>query len=173
MSIDYGPFLFAAPLCCGAEWLDHAMWLAGANGPRVRGNSYDLFPDGTPKLKISTVCHPCLWMELSHLTCALEEKMPDPIKEAQLGLETFMAKYFRGHRGGVSRMFACYGADVVSRLEDQPAALVELLKSLGIKGDGLRQLCGPVLPPRLEWKPEVRAAFLAAEKEMCERYDYF
>lgn len=171
MSVDYGILEFAAPRCCGAEWFDHAMWMAGVNGPRVEGKSNEPFQaEATARPRVSTVCHPCLWVELNYWF-SLSEVQDQQIAHARL--VGFLSDYFRTCRGDISRMFRSYEADAVMRLEDQPAAIIELLGSMGVKPPALRHLRGPSLPPRLEWKPEVRAAFLAAEKEVCERYDYF
>ena len=180
--IDVGLFQFACTCNVGASWFCRALQMAGL-GVHFRQHVYGPFPDNTvSKLRVTMVRHPCSWLSLTYAMLHNNEAECNhlgPFASSPLGsLDEFVVHYLRHHGGAVGEVYGHYRAGCCQRTEDQPWALEELLRSLGVKRaftdrvltmniTGLRE-------PAIGWDRSTwHRKVIEAERELCEQNEYW
>ena len=177
--IEYEQFCFAAPPRTGNLWFRSAARLCGLRELEI-DDGYHTFST-TSKLKVSMVRNPFYW--LSSCYNALRLKILSPHDawwfgnlEYQTTFNTFVHGYLEKYPGYVGKFFDFYRADSVMRLEDQPDSFMELATTLGVNQywkNAVRLLL-PLNETEDTWALDaLRVGVYSAEKEFCERYDYW
>ncbi len=174
--IDYGLFEFAAPPHSGVPWFLRACQLVGL-GPGFAEQAYSPFPR-TPgrRLRVSLARHPCSWLAALWRDGAASSHVGLVgclSRDRELG--EFVRDYLRTCPGSLSRALPSPGAEVVLRFEDLPWAFVELVLPLGVRRELLRTAFFHKSPHegRRDISSRLRREVSAAERELCERYDYW
>lgn len=174
--IDYGLFEFAAVPHTGVAWFLRACQLAGL-GPGFAERAHTPFPR-TPgrKLRVSLARHPCSWLGAQWRDGSASNHVgPIGCLNRDRGLEVFIEDYLRTCPGSLSRVLPLPGAETVLRFEDLPWAFTELVLPLGISSGLLRTAffhAGPHEDHRAVHGKLCRDV-VSAERELCERYDYW
>lgn len=177
--IDYQQFEYAAAPFTGAEWFARATQLAGLSSNVICQQAYGPFPEMAGKrLRVSTVCHPCDWLAYCYMETRRKYSSNHLGRFHALQYDTFrgfVGSYLAKMSGGVGELFGRYKADTVLRVEDLPAAFVELAESAGVARP-LLQLCRKLRPParpNMVWDDTLRKRVLSAERGLVLTYDYW
>lgn len=180
--IDYKHFIYAAPPRCGNAWFLNACAIAGL-GEHATASAHPPFQPGQRALTVTSVRHPydllaSYYLEIKggHTGVAVMDKMA-PLAKHCVDFHTFCEGYLRQFPGQISRLFDCYPASSVLRLEDQPYAALGLFETIGISADRLERI--KALPPMNLRKNQawvefskLRRQVVEAERAFCEHYEY-
>ena len=180
--IDYKLFEFAAPPCTHEDWYIRACQLVEL-GPGFTHRAHAAWEIGQPRklIRVTLVRNPADWLLDFYYAIRERRSYINGIFEklAILDFSTldhFFDSYLEKAQGSVGALYNRYGADIVHRAEDIPAAFIELLDTLGVS-HAARQHLSNLHPPSKhetgysipEWlKREIQKA----EQEICDRYDY-
>lgn len=171
--IDYGSFQFACPSRCATAWFLEACRVVGF-GEGTIDQARKLFDDKHTVMRVSTVRHPCSWLA-SHWAAEFRFLHDTPF--AYTTFDGFVRDYLLRVPGSIGFLFNRYKADSVIRLENLPWAFVELAEMLGVPKSLREKVVGiekwNVSSDLPTWDPGLRRLVIEAERELCERYDYF
>lgn len=95
--------------------------------------------------------------------------------ERTIGFNEYVRDYLHFDAGRIGESHNDFAADTVMRIEDMPWAFIEFAESLGVASSVLDKLRDekPEPVPSHNWDPGLRRQVLDAERDFCERYNYF
>lgn len=171
--IRYERMLFFPTLLTASDWFIDAMFHTGQRS--VLWNQAE--PGGGNLLKVALVRHPCRWLSdcyraVNTDTSLIRLTRLQPWTRLRNGsVGEFVEDYLRSSPGAVGKLFDACEVDTCIRVEDLPYAFLELLESLDI-------VRPPTLPellhcPATRMEPEHWRRVVRAERDFCERYDYY
>jgi len=171
--IRFNLFDFAAPPLTAIQWFNSTVINKGVIFEGSQ-NASALFPenDDSRKFRVSLVSNPCAWLSSFYVSA---KKVASPavypfIRFRLDCIDQFIQDYLQIIPGGVGDLFSMYKADSCLRVEDLPWALDELLTTLEVPHDNLYK---PV-PQQVNLIPrQLHAKVIEAERDFCERYDYW
>ena len=186
MSVRYDQFRFASIPRSGTTWFLQACEEAGL-GKKYKATVHEPFNDSDGGIfKLSLIRHPYDWLVSYFKAIApgmtgipVIDKLKFPSEEwyTEYDFASFVNLYLSECPGQVGRIFESYGADSYLRIEDMPWAATEFFASLGIPPHK-RNRCRMISPVNtskghIPKNPTLYRLVMEAEKEMCERYDYY
>lgn len=181
MSIDYGKFRFATTPRTGTTWFIQACEAAGlGRGFKAHAHAPFNSHNDSNAFKLSLVRHPYEWL-VSYYKAIHPGNTGiveiDRLRTSCKNFEEFIGNYLRECPGQVGRIFSAYNADSYLRIEDMPWAASEFFASIGIP-PSLRNKCRFIDPVNvskghIHRDLTVYSQVMLAEKETCERYEYF
>ena len=186
MSVRYDQFRFASVPRSGTTWFLAACEEAGL-GKRYKATVHEPFNASDGNIfKLSLIRHPYNWL-VSYFKAIAPGMTGVPVVDklsfsvdgwyTEGDFPSFVSLYLNECPGQVGRIFESYGADSYLRIEDMPWAATEFFASLGIE-PWLRNRCRSMAPTNtskgiIYKDPKLYQLVMEAEKEMCERYDYY
>ncbi len=172
--IDYGHFLFAAPPRTGTGWFARAAYLAGFD-KEDHTQAHSPFVNGNPSFRVSLVRHPCNYLSSCYASQWGIFKFVSFVHKESFN--DFVRRYLLHHSKCIGQLFNQYTADTVMRLEDMPWAFIEFIGSLMPKKprrDSISKLEKMNVSSELpKWDPGLRRLVIEAEKEICDKYEYY
>ena len=179
--VDLGSFQFGATLCvCGHPFV----FACQASGLRIASGSRILDPPdmrGADGYRVTIVRHPFLWLRScyenvrgSHTKVPGIDLFSDLYWKSKT-FEEFVNAYLAESPGAVGRMFDAYDAHSMLKYEDMPRAGVQFLESIGEKHtkEAARFLDARGGNWAFDSNRELRAAVVRAERDFCDRAEYF
>jgi len=171
---DYGDFQFACPPGVGGAWFCEAARVAGFSASEKDFHTPFSSNGKMAPLKVSLVRHPWAWLG----ECFVHHSRGNDVGAfgvlSKTDIESFIEDYLNKMPGSVGKLFRMYDADTIMLIEDMPWSAIEFFHSLGcpiIKLEEIRQI-----PLRSSVEPPLDRSFrgrvMAAEKELCNHYDY-
>ena len=180
--ITYPQFTFASAPRTASTWFIQICADAGL-GEAHKANVHTPPAEfGKEKLSVTMCRHPYDWLVSYYLALqggatgiAVVDSRFLSLARMSGTVERFVKLYLRRQSGEVGAMFDEYKANTVLRVEDLPWNVIELLSSIGKESDTAKWLPAQNaftgIPPQPNRK--LRQAVVAAEREFCERYEYY
>lgn len=181
--IYYRDFAFASPPRTGTTWFIKAAAEAGL-GAGQKAGLHTPPPEKWSGYLVSMIRHPYHWLEAYYHVlngAAIGVSCVDMFVEhsrRSKDFNEFIRRYIRHCPGAIGDMFDRYGASTVMRVEDLPHAGVEFFESLGVSEAKLSRV--RELPPQNKGKrtphkpnPYLLQEVVKAERDFCDRYEYF
>lgn len=180
--IKYKQFVFAAPPRTATTWFMKAAQDLGL-GDGSKSHVHDPAPRDWNGLVVSMVRHPYDWLYSYYY--ALQggaigvDAVDGPfvyIARESTSVDRFIRLYLKRKAGAVGEMFNTYNASTVLRVEDLPYGAGEFFESLGVPSWSATMM----LPAQNTYNgvtdapnKKQRKAVVAAERALCQQYEYF
>jgi len=181
--INYEIFQFASAPRTGSTWIRRAAVQAGLKENWTR-EVHAPFPEVNEwkVLRVACVRHPCDWLASYYAMINpghVDVPAVDAFRRVCLDFDSYVRWYLETMPGAVGEALTSYNADSYLRLEDLPAAFIELLESLGVSrrarerclGLGPDNITHPSKKPK--WNKQLRNAVIRAEVQFLERFEYW
>lgn len=179
--IEYERFTFAAPICTGAHWFTLACSKAGLRAVKKVGSvlTQPWVNYTRDRFVLSIVRHPFSWLHSYYEYHCGHEVGVDEIdilsnvyRDAD-DFREFIRRYLMYQAGSVSRMFDSYRPSSVMRYEDLPYCAAEFAESVGVPDVSPFKLRATEQPYWMEEFKDLRSAVVRAEREFCDRVEYY
>lgn len=179
--IHFESFGFAAPPCVAARWFVQCCEMCGI----LAVDKYDIvYPPDRSFLgfRLSIVRHPLSWLRAYwHHSELHPERVHVPEVDIFYDLRDkaggrflrFVDLYLQENSGGVGRMFDAYRSDSIIRCEDFPWCVIEFLQSLGVRDTRFVERMKPVDCCDMLRDRDLVRAVREAERDFCDRAEYF
>lgn len=183
--IKYDKFYFASPPRTGGTFFIKAASEVGLGDAQ---KSQLHVPPPTPwegrGFVISTVRHPYEFLCSYYLALKGGATGVDCVDvfmdhaRTSLDVDEFISKYLRYCPGEVGIIFDRYRANSVLRLEDFPWNVIEFFESIGVQHDEAWKVNSITAQNTRKGHPHIvnkdlKKQVVAAEKDICERYEYY
>lgn len=175
--LNFGKFSLAAPPYVGADFFADVIQSVGI--VCQNGFLHNVPPMDCDVFVISIVRHPVSWLFSyfednlkSHGIMAVNA-FRECYRGSSLRFDYFVQSYLSKNAGGVGRMFDSYKPSSVMRFEDMPYAGYEFLDSFGVSGVPAVEDSRFILSCPWMQDKELRRDVVRAEREFCDRLEYF
>lgn len=180
--IEYKNFSFAAPPRTGSTSFLSMANLVGL-GERQKTKAHIPPPNNYGGFVVSMVRHPFDFLISYFLALRGGATGVDCVDVFTFARhhdspESFIRRYLRDIPGQVGKMFDIYQANSIIRLEDLPLAAEEFFESVGVPSSTAKMVSLITPQNARKGQPHIvdkklRRAVVEAEKDFCDRYEYF